>query len=156
MLNSYQCISQTLLAAVFQFPITALREIKILQLLKHENVVNLIEICRTKGWCPVYDLAITINFCLHLGLYGFIFRFRQPTCGLFLITFYMHECTYNQHAFCLPCINVINVSLSSLIGAWNMHYVVLTWLGMFSLFCFSLITSSYSVQQIQRQHLPGV
>ncbi|XP_042904552.1 cyclin-dependent kinase 9 isoform X2 [Parasteatoda tepidariorum] len=31
------------------FPITALREIKILQLLKHENVVNLIEICRTKG-----------------------------------------------------------------------------------------------------------
>ena len=32
----------------FQFPITALREIRILQLLKHENVVNLIEICRTK------------------------------------------------------------------------------------------------------------
>uniref|UniRef100_A0A1B6MLL6 Protein kinase domain-containing protein n=1 Tax=Graphocephala atropunctata TaxID=36148 RepID=A0A1B6MLL6_9HEMI len=31
------------------FPITALREIRILQLLKHENVVNLIEICRTKG-----------------------------------------------------------------------------------------------------------
>jgi len=30
------------------FPITALREIRILQLLKHENVVNLIEICRTK------------------------------------------------------------------------------------------------------------
>jgi len=31
------------------FPITALREIKILQLLKHENVVNLIEICRTRA-----------------------------------------------------------------------------------------------------------
>lgn len=30
------------------FPITALREIKILQLLKHDNVVNLIEICRCK------------------------------------------------------------------------------------------------------------
>nr|XP_023020871.1 cyclin-dependent kinase 9-like [Leptinotarsa decemlineata] len=30
------------------FPITALREIRILQLLKHENVVNLIETCRTK------------------------------------------------------------------------------------------------------------
>ncbi len=28
------------------FPITALREIKILQLLNHENVVRLIEICR--------------------------------------------------------------------------------------------------------------
>lgn len=35
-----------------QFPITALREIRILQLLKHENVVNLIEICRTKGKVP--------------------------------------------------------------------------------------------------------
>lgn len=31
------------------FPITALREIRILQLLKHDNVVNLIEICRTKA-----------------------------------------------------------------------------------------------------------
>ncbi|XP_069119507.1 cyclin-dependent kinase 9-like isoform X1 [Argopecten irradians] len=31
------------------FPITALREIKILQLLQHENVLNLVEICRTKA-----------------------------------------------------------------------------------------------------------
>ena len=31
------------------FPITALREIKILQLLRHENIVNLIEICRSKA-----------------------------------------------------------------------------------------------------------
>jgi len=31
------------------FPITALREIKILQLLKHENVVNLQEICRSNS-----------------------------------------------------------------------------------------------------------
>lgn len=30
------------------FPITALREIKILQLLKNENIINLIEICRSK------------------------------------------------------------------------------------------------------------
>ncbi|XP_019619250.1 PREDICTED: cyclin-dependent kinase 9-like isoform X1 [Branchiostoma belcheri] len=30
------------------FPITALREIKILQMVKHENVVQLLEICRTK------------------------------------------------------------------------------------------------------------
>lgn len=42
MLTPSSCLSA-------QFPITALREIKILQLLKHENVVNLIEICRTKG-----------------------------------------------------------------------------------------------------------
>ena len=28
------------------FPITALREIRILQLLNHDNIVNLIEICR--------------------------------------------------------------------------------------------------------------
>lgn len=31
------------------FPITALREIKILLNVKHENVVNLIEICRLVG-----------------------------------------------------------------------------------------------------------
>lgn len=31
------------------FPITALREIKILQLLKHDNVLNLVEICRSKA-----------------------------------------------------------------------------------------------------------
>ena len=28
---------------------TALREIRILQLLNHDNIVSLIEICRTKG-----------------------------------------------------------------------------------------------------------
>jgi len=31
------------------FPITALREVRILQLLRHENIVNLIEICRSKA-----------------------------------------------------------------------------------------------------------
>lgn len=31
------------------FPITALREIRILQLLKHDNVVNLLEICQTQA-----------------------------------------------------------------------------------------------------------
>jgi len=31
------------------FPITALRELKILQLLNHENVVHLYEICRTRA-----------------------------------------------------------------------------------------------------------
>ncbi|XP_050727517.1 cyclin-dependent kinase 9-like isoform X1 [Eriocheir sinensis] len=34
------------------FPITALREIRILKLLRHENVVNLLEIARTKGPPP--------------------------------------------------------------------------------------------------------
>lgn len=38
-----------LFSLLLQFPITALREIRILQLLNHENVVNLIEICRTKA-----------------------------------------------------------------------------------------------------------
>ncbi|XP_056288787.1 cyclin-dependent kinase 9 [Pseudoliparis swirei] len=41
--------SEVYSGSLLQFPITALREIKILQLLKHENVVNLIEICRTKA-----------------------------------------------------------------------------------------------------------
>lgn len=44
----------------FQFPITALREIRILKLLKHDNVVNLQEICRTKG---KVTLVLTVNPC---------------------------------------------------------------------------------------------
>lgn len=51
-----------------QFPITALREIRILQLLKHENVVNLIEICYTKAsehnrYRPTFYLVF--DFCEH-------------------------------------------------------------------------------------------
>ena len=52
----------------FQFPITALREIKILQLLKHENVVNLLEICRTKATCSNrYNSTfyLVFEFCEH-------------------------------------------------------------------------------------------
>ncbi|XP_002131004.2 cyclin-dependent kinase 9 [Ciona intestinalis] len=50
------------------FPITALREIKILQLLKHENVVDLIEICRTKP--TQYNrskgsIYLVFEFCAH-------------------------------------------------------------------------------------------
>ncbi|XP_058125393.1 cyclin-dependent kinase 9 isoform X2 [Anopheles coustani] len=50
------------------FPITALREIRILQLLKHENVVNLIEICRTKA--TVHNryrstFYLVFDFCEH-------------------------------------------------------------------------------------------
>lgn len=49
------------------FPITALREIKILQLLKHENVVNLIEICRTKANSMKYKATfyLVFDFCEH-------------------------------------------------------------------------------------------
>ncbi|XP_064457271.1 cyclin-dependent kinase 9-like isoform X2 [Ornithodoros turicata] len=50
------------------FPITALREIKILQLLKHENVVNLIEICRTKATSYNRHKAtfyLVFDFCEH-------------------------------------------------------------------------------------------
>ncbi|XP_064616031.1 cyclin-dependent kinase 9-like [Liolophura sinensis] len=50
------------------FPITALREIKILQLLKNENVVDLIEICRTKT--SPYNrhkstIYLVFEFCEH-------------------------------------------------------------------------------------------
>jgi len=51
-----------------QFPITALREVKILKLLNHENVINLIEICHSKGTAangfkPTYYLVF--DFCDH-------------------------------------------------------------------------------------------
>lgn len=50
------------------FPITALREIKILQLLRHENIVNLVEICRTKA--SAYNrqrasIYLVFEFCEH-------------------------------------------------------------------------------------------
>lgn len=47
------------------FPITALREIKILQLLKFENVVNLIEICRTSSNQPNYKATFYLVFDFH-------------------------------------------------------------------------------------------
>jgi len=50
------------------FPITALREIRILQLLKHENVVNLIEICRTKASAANRyrsTFYLVFDFCEH-------------------------------------------------------------------------------------------
>lgn len=50
------------------FPITALREIRILQLLKNENVVNLIEICRTRASSANQCKAtfyLVFDFCEH-------------------------------------------------------------------------------------------
>ncbi|XP_076093608.1 cyclin-dependent kinase 9-like [Mytilus galloprovincialis] len=50
------------------FPITALREIKILQLLRHNNVVDLIEICRTKATPYNRNRAsfyLIFEFCEH-------------------------------------------------------------------------------------------
>ena len=46
---SCHCPPPSSLSLPPQFPMTALREIRILQLLKHDNIVNLVEICRTKG-----------------------------------------------------------------------------------------------------------
>ncbi|GIZ04348.1 cyclin-dependent kinase 9 [Caerostris extrusa] len=50
-----------------EFPITALREIKILQLLKHENIVNLIEICSSKATSsskyPRTTFYLVFDFC---------------------------------------------------------------------------------------------
>lgn len=44
-----------------QFPITALREIRILQLLKNGNIVNLLEICRTKGILSNYAIITNLT-----------------------------------------------------------------------------------------------
>ncbi|NXH10858.1 CDK9 kinase, partial [Bucco capensis] len=47
------------------FPITALREIKILQQLRHENVVNLIEVCRPKASPHKRSIYLVFDFCEH-------------------------------------------------------------------------------------------
>ena len=64
------------------FPITALREVKILRLLNHENIVNLIEVCRAKT-SPNNKLRVTFylvfEFCEHdlAGLLASV-RFTLP------------------------------------------------------------------------------
>ncbi|XP_033121938.1 cyclin-dependent kinase 9-like [Anneissia japonica] len=50
------------------FPITALREIKILQQLRHENITHLIEICRAKGTPNdhfITSIYLVFEFCEH-------------------------------------------------------------------------------------------
>ena len=85
------------------FPITALREIRILQLLRHENIVNLIEICRTKATTfnkHKSTFYLVFDFCEHdlAGLLSnFIVKFspgemkkvmQQLLNGLY----YIHRC----------------------------------------------------------------
>ncbi|CAB3376050.1 Hypothetical predicted protein [Cloeon dipterum] len=49
------------------FPITALRELKILQTLKHENIVNLIEVCCSKPHPKTFVIStyLVFEFCEH-------------------------------------------------------------------------------------------
>jgi cyclin-dependent kinase 9 len=47
------------------FPITALREIRILQLLNHDNIVNLIEICRQYSCHNKTTFYLVFEFCEH-------------------------------------------------------------------------------------------
>ncbi|XP_003387081.1 PREDICTED: cyclin-dependent kinase 9-like [Amphimedon queenslandica] len=50
------------------FPMTALREIRILQLLQHNNIVNLVEICRSKATPYNRDkgsIYLVLDFCEH-------------------------------------------------------------------------------------------
>jgi len=61
------------------FPITALRELRTLKLLKHENVVNLIEICRTKGPPPpgFRKPAKSNPHVNHLSTFYLVFEFCE-------------------------------------------------------------------------------
>lgn len=47
--GSFCCYADEGWLPFFQFPITAIREIKILQCFKNKNVVELLDICSTKG-----------------------------------------------------------------------------------------------------------
>ncbi len=64
------------------FPITAVREIRILQLLRHENIVNLIEICRSKATeCNSHKSTIYLvfDFCEH-DLAGLLSNYNVKFC----------------------------------------------------------------------------
>jgi len=60
------------------FPITALREIRILKTLCHENIVNLYEICHSRGTPQNHDRAtfyLVFEFCAH-DLAGLLSNFQ--------------------------------------------------------------------------------
>lgn len=80
------------LIILFQFPITALREIRILQLLKHDNVVNLLEICQTRG-----NYNLNKHVMLQFIILIFVF-FLQP---LNLIVIVQHF---------IWCLNSVNMT----------------------------------------------
>ncbi len=46
------------------FPITAIREIKLLSLLQHENIINLREIVRSQGAIAVHSPCVRPSPCL--------------------------------------------------------------------------------------------
>ena len=69
------------------FPITALREIRILQLLNHENIVNLIEICRQYSRHNKTTFYLVFDFCEH-DLAGLLSNVMQQ---MFEGLFYIHR-----------------------------------------------------------------
>ena len=50
------------------FPITAMREIRSLKKLRHDNIIHLIEVCKgrplTKGKC-MFEFYLVFEFCEH-------------------------------------------------------------------------------------------
>ena len=67
------------------FPMTALREIRILQLLKHENVMELIEICRSRG------TYVCIYFATCNYLATVLLVHSQDSCSIYLV------CEFCEH-----------------------------------------------------------
>ena len=88
---------------MFQFPITALREIKILQLLKNENVVKLIEICRSKGLYAhlVSGFLWLCSMADHTGMIGrtFLLYFNYDIKHMHVYVFLIYSFTWSKSAY---------------------------------------------------------
>ena len=69
------------------FPITALREIKILQELRHENIVRLIEVCRSSSMLKnIFNIEKLNRKCQNFFIYNiyFAYRFEMLIVELFI------------------------------------------------------------------------
>lgn len=91
---------------------TALREIRILQLLKHDNIVNLVEICRTKGEWLFVHCVLTLPLMTGCLLTIPATPYNREKGSIYLVfDFYEHDLAgllnCNEVKFSLPEIKAV-------------------------------------------------
>jgi cyclin-dependent kinase 9 len=71
-----------LIFSTFQFPITALREIKMLQMVRHENITELIEICSGHfSFMQLFAPALKASLISERGSRGHVFYLVFSFCA---------------------------------------------------------------------------
>ena len=103
------CLSGCLALFLAQFPITAIREIKILKILNHKNVVRLKEIVTSKGVClPRSQTERTLHLLSRASA-------AAPLCGALSLTLQCaHAATPHALAVCFPAATDYNQGKGSI------------------------------------------